>query len=30
MDVTRDKWYRLHGILCKGHVVFGEMSVEVV
>jgi len=30
MGATRDEWYRLHGMMCKSHVVFSDMSVAVV
>ena len=30
MNAVRDEGYRLHGIMCKGHVIFSDMSVAVV
>ena len=30
MDATRDGRYRLYGILCEGHVVFGDVSTAIV
>ena len=30
MDAVRDEWYRLHGIMCEGHVIFSDMSAAVV
>lgn len=26
----QDEWYRLHGIMCKGHVILGDMSTTIV